>query len=227
MSRKSSVWLIVLISIVAFTFIATGCSKRQMVKQEESEKLITVAKPEAAPEPPAPEAFAKEVEEEAVAEAPAPQPEEEAVAEAPVEEAAKEEPPAEEPPAEEPPMEEAKPEEAAEVINLAALRIQFAFDDYSLSGRSKEYLETIAAWMSKNPDVKIQIEGHTCDIGTAEYNMALGDRRANSAKTYLEGLGIDSSRLSTISYGLEKPLFPNTEEANRSQNRRDEFVEAQ
>jgi peptidoglycan-associated lipoprotein len=219
MSRKSSVWLIVLISIVAFAFIATGCSKRQMVKQEESEKAITVAKPEAvpeeaAPEKPTPEAFAKEAEERAAAEAPAPQ--EEAVTEAPAEEVAKEEAP----------MEEAKPEEAAEVIDLAGMRIQFAFDDYSLSSRSKEYLEAIGAWMSKNSDVKIQIEGHTCNIGTAEYNLALGDRRANSAKNYLEGLGIDSSRLSTISYGFEKPLLPNTDEANRSKNRRDEFMEA-
>ena len=96
MSRKSSVWLIVLISIVAIAFIATGCSKRQVVKQEEA---IPMAKAEAAPEKPGPEAYAKDIEGEAVAEAPAPK--EEAVTEeekaAPEEEVAKEEAPAEAP----------------------------------------------------------------------------------------------------------------------------------
>jgi len=78
--------------------------------------------------------------------------------------------------------------------------------------------------MKSNPQIKIQIQGNTCNIGTAEYNLALGEQRAISAKTYLERLGIDGSRLSTISYGLEKPRVPNTDEVNRSQNRRDEFV---
>ena len=78
--------------------------------------------------------------------------------------------------------------------------------------------------MKNNPDAKIQIQGNTCNIGTAEYNLALGEQRASSAKTYLERLGINGGRLSTISYGLEKPRVPNTDEANRSLNRRDEFV---
>jgi peptidoglycan-associated lipoprotein len=78
--------------------------------------------------------------------------------------------------------------------------------------------------MNRNPKTKIQIEGHTCDIGTAEYNLALGERRATSAKTYLERLGISANRLSTISYGEERPMLPNKDEANRSKNRRDEFV---
>ena len=68
------------------------------------------------------------------------------------------------------------------------------------------------------------LQGNTCDIGTAEYNLALGERRANSTKTYLEGRGVSSSRISTISYGEEQPLFPNADEANRSKNCRDEFV---
>ena len=80
--------------------------------------------------------------------------------------------------------------------------------------------------MSKSPNSKIQIEGHTCDIGTSEYNLALGERRANSAKKYLEGMGITANRLSTISYGEERPLIPNKNEADRSKNRRDEFVGA-
>jgi peptidoglycan-associated lipoprotein len=78
--------------------------------------------------------------------------------------------------------------------------------------------------MKRAGSVSIQIEGHTCDIGTNEYNLALGERRANSAKTYLESLGIAPTRISTISYGEERPLFSNTDEGNRSKNRRDEFV---
>ena len=124
------------------------------------------------------------------------------------------------------PKVEAAPPAAPEAIDLVGLRLQFAFDDYSLSSKSKENLEKLAGWMKKAEMGKIQIEGHTCDIGTNEYNLALGERRANSAKTYLEGLGVSSSRISTISYGEERPLVPNLDEANRSKNRRDEFVMA-
>jgi len=127
------------------------------------------------------------------------------------------------PPAPAPKVEAAPPVEA---IDLVGLRLQFAFDDYSLSSKSKENLEKLAGWMKKAQDAKIQIEGHTCDIGTSEYNLALGERRASSAKTYLENLGIASGRISTISYGEERPLVPNKDEGNRSQNRRDEFVMA-
>jgi peptidoglycan-associated lipoprotein len=104
------------------------------------------------------------------------------------------------------------------------LRIQFAFDDYSLSSKAKENLEKLAAWMKKADEAKIQVEGHTCEVGTNEYNLALGERRANSAKTYLEGLGITAGRLSTISYGEERPLDPGHTEEARSKNRRAEFV---
>ena len=124
------------------------------------------------------------------------------------------------------PKVEAAPPAAPEAIDLVGLRLQFAFDDYSLSSKSKENLEKLAGWMKKAGMAKIQIEGHTCDIGTNEYNLALGERRANSAKTYLESLGVSSSRVSTISYGEERPLVPNSDEANRSKNRRDEFVMA-
>jgi peptidoglycan-associated lipoprotein len=109
-------------------------------------------------------------------------------------------------------------------FDVTGMRIQFAFDDYSLSTKSQENLEKIASWMKNTPDAKIQIQGNTCNIGTSEYNLALGEQRAASAKTYLERLGISGGRLSTISYGLEKPRVPNTDEANRSLNRRDEFV---
>ncbi|MBI5966348.1 MAG: OmpA family protein [Deltaproteobacteria bacterium] len=110
-------------------------------------------------------------------------------------------------------------------MDLAGLRIQFAFDDYNLSSKAKENLEKVASWISKNPAAKIQIEGHACEIGTNEYNLALGERRANSAKRYLEGLGVSPAKVSTISYGEERPLDPGHTEEARSKNRRDEFVQ--
>jgi peptidoglycan-associated lipoprotein len=199
MLKKSSVWLVVLIAVVAIAFIATGCAKKQVVKEQAE------AKPEVKAEkvePPAP--------------APAAEPKEEPTPEPPA--------PAPAPP---PPRVEAAPV-APKVTppDLRGLRIQFAFDDYNLSTRSKENLEKIAGWLSRDSSARIQIEGHTCDIGTPEYNLALGERRANSAKKYLEGLGVNASRISTISYGEERPMVPNSDEANRSKNRRDEFLQS-
>ena len=190
MVRKSSIWLLVLISIVAIGLISSGCAKKQMVKEEVGGKpsmQAKIAAPPPAPmmQPKAPPAPAPKVEAK-------PAPKVEAAAPAP--------------------------------FDVNGMRIQFAFDDYSLSSRSQENLEKIASWMKNNPDAKVQIQGNTCNIGTAEYNLALGEQRATSAKAYLERLGISGGRLSTISYGLERPRVPNTDEANRSLNRRDEFV---
>ena len=197
MVKKSSWWLVILVCVVAVGFLVTGCSKKSMVKEEAAGRQAPAV--EAKQEaPPAPMAPPKE---EAQPAPPAPAPAPEAKV-------------------------EAAPPAAPEAIDLVGLRLQFAFDDYSLSSKSKENLEKLAGWMKKTEMGKIQIEGHTCDIGTNEYNLALGERRANSAKTYLESLGVSSSRISTISYGEERPLVPNSDEANRSKNRRDEFVMA-
>jgi peptidoglycan-associated lipoprotein len=196
MLRKSSVWLVVLIAVVAMAFIAGGCSKKQVVKEEAAGKPIAAA-PTPAPAP------VREA-------APTPAP-------APIREAA----PA---PAPAPVAAPVPAPKAEEVIDLDSLRIFFAFDDYSLTTKSKENLEKLGSWMTQNAEIKVQIEGHTCDIGTAEYNLALGERRATSAKMYLERLGISPQRISTISYGEERPMVPNKDEANRSKNRRDEFV---
>jgi peptidoglycan-associated lipoprotein len=197
MFKKSSWWLVILVCVVAVGFLVTGCSKKSMIKDEAAGRQAPAV--EAKKEaPPAPMAPPKE---EAQPAPPAPAPAPEAKV-------------------------EAAPPAAPEAIDLVGLRLQFAFDDYSLSSKSKENLEKLAGWMKKAEMGKIQIEGHTCDIGTNEYNLALGERRANSARTYLEGLGVSSSRISTISYGEERPLVPNTDEANRSKNRRDEFVMA-
>jgi len=202
MLKRSSVWFIALVAIVALSFLAAGCAKKQVIKEEAAAKPYVEAKKEVPPPPPP------------RVEPPPPPPPRPPKAEVP-------------PPPKAKPKPEAAPPKAAEAIDLVGLRIQFAFDDYSLSTKAKENLEKLGAWMSRNAAEKVQIEGHTCDIGTAEYNLALGERRANSAKKYLEGLGVAGGRVSTISYGEERPLVPNTNEANRSKNRRDEFIKAQ
>ena len=86
------------------------------------------------------------------------------------------------------PKEETMPKEAAKSVenpfDLAGSRIQFAFDDYSLSSKSEDRLNRVATWLKKNSDTRIQIQGYTCDIGTDEYNLALGNKRAESARKY-------------------------------------------
>ena len=200
MKRVPFICLALLIGLTAAAFLTVSCSKKASLKEEVAGKPPVVAKEEAPP-PAKPMEPPKIVPPEARPKAePMPPPKEEAA-----------------------PKAEAKPAP----LDLNALRIQFAFDDYSLSARSKENLEKIGAWMKQNPPIKVQIQGNTCDIGTSEYNLALGDRRAVSAKEYLVTLGIEASRLGTISYGEEKPRAPNSDEANRSLNRRDEFVTVQ
>ena len=113
------------------------------------------------------------------------------------------------------PKEETLPKEApakplGKPFDLAGSRIQFAFDAYSLSTQSEGRLNKVAEWLKKNPDTMIQIQKYTCDIGTDEYNVGLGDERAESAEKYLERMGVDSNSLSRISYGKERPRVPNT-----------------
>jgi len=102
--------------------------------------------------------------------------------------------------------------------------IYFEFDKSRLLPESKEILRNKAKWLMAHPDVSVIIEGHCDERGTSEYNIALGDRRAQSAKSYLVDLGIGSRRLTTISYGEERPLDPNHNERAWAKNRRDQFV---
>jgi peptidoglycan-associated lipoprotein len=103
------------------------------------------------------------------------------------------------------------------------LPVYFDFDKSLIRPDQVDRLEANAAFM-KNNAVKVQIEGNCDERGTNEYNMALGERRATSAKKYLVNLGIDSSRLNTISYGEERPVNFGHDELSWSQNRRDDFV---
>ena len=79
-------------------------------------------------------------------------------------------------------------------------------------------------WLQENPDVYFTIEGHCDERGTAEYNLALGDRRAQSTKNFLVDLGIDATRISTVSYGEERPVDPRSNEEAWAKNRRAQFM---
>jgi peptidoglycan-associated lipoprotein len=121
--------------------------------------------------------------------------------------------------------------EEAERIRIAAEKgrfesedVQFEFDQYILSDKAKQILDKKAKWMKDFSSTKVQIEGHCDDRGSSEYNLALGQKRADAIMQYLVSLGINGNRLSTISYGKEKPLDPgNTEEA-WAKNRRAHLV---
>ena len=102
--------------------------------------------------------------------------------------------------------------------------IYFDYDRYEIRREDEEILKETAAFLKKNPEMKIQIEGHCDERGTAEYNLALGERRANHTKKYLVSLGITSDRISTISYGEEKPLDPSNNEEAWVKNRRAHII---
>lgn len=102
--------------------------------------------------------------------------------------------------------------------------IYFNFDSAALSEPARATLKANADWLKTNPAARVQIEGHCDERGTAEYNLALGARRAQSAVDYLVTLGIAANRLSTISYGEEIPVCREQNEACWSKNRRARFV---
>ena len=102
--------------------------------------------------------------------------------------------------------------------------VHFAFDSSLLNIEAERILEQKAVWLQDNGDASVQIEGHCDERGTSAYNLALGERRANAVQEYLTVLGVDPSRLSSISYGEEQPLDPGHDETAWSRNRRAHFV---
>lgn len=104
------------------------------------------------------------------------------------------------------------------------ITVNFEYDKASLSSEARKKLKANAEWMTANPKVKIQIEGHCDSRGSIEYNLALGERRANAVRQYLETLGVGGDRLSTISFGEEKPYSMDESEKAWSMNRRANFV---
>ncbi len=99
-------------------------------------------------------------------------------------------------------------------------RVFFDFDKYNIRPDAREVLQRQAAWLQRHRQVTITIEGHADERGTREYNLALGERRANSARNYLVALGVDPNRITTISYGKERPAVAGSNEAAWAQNRR-------
>jgi peptidoglycan-associated lipoprotein len=102
--------------------------------------------------------------------------------------------------------------------------VNFAFDSAVLDATAQAILKDKAAWLKENASVATTIEGHCDERGTVAYNVALGERRAEAAKAFLVNLGVPAARMTTISYGKEKPLDPAKTEAAYAKNRRAHFV---
>ena len=102
--------------------------------------------------------------------------------------------------------------------------VHFDFDRYSLRPEATRALDEAIKTMQENPELRIEIEGHTCNIGTAEYNLALGERRAGAVRDYLASRGIGADRLRSVSYGEERPKHDNAREETRRLNRRAALV---
>ena len=98
--------------------------------------------------------------------------------------------------------------------------IYFETDRYNIDSADAAALQTQAQYLMQYPDVRVTVEGHADERGTREYNLALGERRANAAKNYLVGIGIGANRISTVSYGKERPVALGSTEAAWAQNRR-------
>ncbi|NPU85925.1 MAG: peptidoglycan-associated lipoprotein Pal [Syntrophaceae bacterium] len=125
-----------------------------------------------------------------------------------------------------PPAEEMKKEEAAPSVVEEAVafeNIHFDFDKYNLKPEAREILDKLGEYLKNNREATVLIEGHCDERGTREYNLALGERRAAGAQQYLMDLGIDKARITTISYGEERPLDPGHTEEAWALNRRDHF----
>ena len=98
--------------------------------------------------------------------------------------------------------------------------VNFALDSYDIDPQARAILDSQATWLQRYPNVRVTIEGHCDERGTREYNLALGDRRANAAKNYLASRGVPASRINVISYGKERPLALGSDDESYAQNRR-------
>lgn len=114
----------------------------------------------------------------------------------------------------------AAPGTQADLVVNVGDRVFFGYDRYDISGEAQMTLDKQAAWLQQYPSLSITIEGHADERGTREYNLALGERRANAVKNYLVASGVDAGRINTISYGKERPAVPGSDETSWAQNRR-------
>jgi peptidoglycan-associated lipoprotein len=109
-------------------------------------------------------------------------------------------------------------------VELVFEDVHFDFDRYNLRQDALKILDDAVAKLMQNPNVRVTIEGHCDSIGTSEYNLALGERRANSVRDYLTTRGITNTRLRTVSYGEDRPIAENRTAQGRAQNRRAHLV---
>ena len=207
MGKKS---LVVLVLILCLGLVLTGCPKKTVVKEEPS---VRKAEEPAVAER---EKAAKVEAEKATKEA-----RERELAKVREEEAKK----AKEKEFERSLVAKKEPGIEGEVLESKLLKdIRFDFDKYDIRSGDAEILKENAALLMKHPKVKIQVEGHCDERGTNEYNLALGERRANAAKKYLISLGLTADRVSTISYGEERPFDAGHNEEAWAKNRRGHSV---
>lgn len=122
------------------------------------------------------------------------------------------------------PKAEEEPMERAAAAGKGLQPVYFDFDKSGIRDDARSVMKANADWLKANPKVKVRIEGNCDERGTIEYNQALGQRRARSAKEYLTDLGIPAGRVSLVSYGKEKPVCTESNEECRQKNRRDDFV---
>jgi peptidoglycan-associated lipoprotein len=109
-------------------------------------------------------------------------------------------------------------------VRAAVRDLHYEFDRYDLTDEARRTLDDLAQALKANPAFNILVEGHADERGTTEYNLALGQKRAQAAKDYLVSLGVDASRVDTISYGEERPLDPSQNELAWALNRRAHFI---
>jgi peptidoglycan-associated lipoprotein len=119
-----------------------------------------------------------------------------------------------------------QPAPAPRTVEIAATSVYFDFDSSELSPETRATLQTLFDQARQRPDQDLRIEGNCDERGTREYNLALGQRRADTAKSYLVGLGLDASHITAISNGKERPRALGDDEAAWSQNRRDDLLPA-
>ncbi len=104
--------------------------------------------------------------------------------------------------------------------SVSSNTVNFGLDMYDIDSTARAILDSQAAWLAKFPNVRVTVEGHADERGTREYNLALGDRRANATKNYLAARGVSPDRMNTLSYGKERPLREASDDQSWAENRR-------
>ncbi|MDY7229637.1 OmpA family protein [Hyalangium rubrum] len=128
------------------------------------------------------------------------------------------------PPRAEPVKPPSAPKQVAELPSLDFGPIYYELDSATLLPESRQMLDGVAEALRRRPEVQVTITGHTCELGTTEYNMALGQRRAAVARDYLKKLGVEASHIAVVSYGEERPAVAGSGERAWAKNRRSEFA---